>query len=684
MSDKNKKSKTHGAVVAAVIIGCLGLLSVAGALIAVLLGVDPKTTLMAATVFYAVVLTVFLTIWTVSAFKKSKRLEVNESVFGNVTLSFIQKLEMPVVICSDNGRIIWYNTALSSKCNFRGVLYGKYIDNICDATIERIVNGDEENGVDIHFNSEIVVSDGVEETYSARGFDVEINSKHYYMALFSDVTELKSLYVMMEKDDTIIAQAVIDNIDEIAQHERETYATATESVGTILRKYVELNGGVLQSYGNNRFLMVFRAEVLEKFEADRFSMLDEVRKIYIGESTLPITISIGVAKISGSLNEKKTAAQAALDMALQRGGDQVAVKTADGMDYYGGKTKTVQKRSKVRSRVIADELIMLIEKSENVIVMGHRFADFDALASCLAVARIAKYKGVPAYVVCDRNDVNLAGCFAMLAKSGEDYGGMFVDKVEAQDLIRSETLVVVVDVNNIKICEAPDIVNTAKNVVIIDHHRKTAEFDVKPNIVYIEPSASSASELLSEFLEHILPQGALPKVEADLLYSGIMLDTKKFTHNVGTRTFSSALYLRGENANPLVAESLFKIGYKDFVSEAQFESNLVIYKSVIAIALNENETNSALVRINAAKAADRMLTVNGVVAAFAICKSGDNVHISARSDGKINVQRILEKLGGGGHFDAAGAQIGDMTTQQVLIELRKAIDEYFEENADRG
>ncbi|MBQ0125132.1 MAG: phosphoesterase, partial [Clostridiales bacterium] len=211
-------------------------------------------------------------------------------------------------------------------------------------------------------------------------------------------------------------------------------------------------------------------------------------------------------------------------------------------------------------------------------------------------------------------------------------------------------------------------------------HRKTAEFAITPSIVYIEPSASSASELLSEFLEQLIPQGALPKVEADLLYAGIMLDTKRFTHNVGMRTFSSALYLRSENANPLDAEMLFKMGLKDFISEAKFESNVVIYKSVIAIALNENDSGSSVARVNAAKAADRMLGVNGVLAAFALCRLGDSVHISARSDGAINVQLILEKMGGGGHFDSAGAQVKNASTQQALISLRAAIDEYFEEN----
>ncbi|MBR6051283.1 MAG: DHH family phosphoesterase [Clostridia bacterium] len=684
MSEKHKEIKSANISVSAVILGCLGLLLLGISLILITAGMSPVTVLFAAVAAYAVVLAVFGVMWLVRHLKSLHRVEISESIFGIITLSFIQKLYMPVVICDEKGRVVWYNSALSSKFNSRGVLYGKYIDNICNATIERIVKEDNDTGVEVHFNSEVMAEGGVPETFMAKGFEIESKGKKYSMAVFSDITALKEAYSHIERDDTVIAYVMIDNLDELVQYVQDMYGNAADDVEKILLRHTERIGGVLRNYGRNKFLMIFRAEDLETFEAERFSMLDEIREIYIGDTTIPVTISVGVAKIKGTLLEKERTAQAALDMALQRGGDQVVVKSADDIEYYGGKTKAVQKRTKVRSRVIANEFSMLIEKSENVIVMGHRFADFDAIASCLAVARIAKSRGVKAYIVCDRTDKNLAGCFDLLMKSDEDYGDVFVDKVEAQDLIRSESLVVVVDVNNISICEAPDIVNTAKKVVIIDHHRKTAEFKMKPNIVYIEPSASSASELLSEFLEQLLPKGSLPKVEADLLYAGIMLDTKKFTHNVGVRTFSSALYLRSENANPLDAEALFKIGIKDFISEAKFESNVVIYKSVIAIALNESDSNSSLVRVNAAKAADRMLNVDGVLAAFALCKSGDTVHISARSEGKINVQSILEKMGGGGHFDSAGAQMNDTTTQQALISLRKAIDEYFEENRSRN
>ena len=247
-------------------------------------------------------------------------------------------------------------------------------------------------------------------------------------------------------------------------------------------------------------------------------------------------------------------------------------------------------------------------------------------------------------------------------------------------MIHSGTLAVVVDVNNIDFCEAPDVVNTVQNLVIIDHHRKTAEFKNTPKIAYIEPSASSASELMSEFLEQILPQGTLPKVEADLLLAGILLDTKRFTHNTGVRTFSSALYLRSEGASPIDAQDLFKMGIEDFLSEAKFESHVVIYKSVIAIALNDSDENTSIGRVNAARAADRLLGVEGVLAAFALCRIGDTVHISARSQGRINVQLILEKMGGGGHFDSAGAQMKSSSVANALTMLRTAIDEYLAEN----
>lgn len=680
MPEKNNRTRNYSLSAGAIICAALGVIALAVcAIVLAYTDYDPSTVVLCALGCYGGALVLAGVIGFVNnRMFAGDFAEMKGSIFGTISLDFIQKLYLPVLICDEKGKIVWYNTALSSKFRTRGVLYGKYIDNICNATIERIIKSDDE-GAEISFLSASEIADENTEVFLAKGYRVVSKSKVFYITIFDNITEVKKLYAQLEDEETLIAYAVIDNLDELMQYVQELYANASSDVEAILRRHMEKVGGILRDYGHNKFMCVFAAKHLEEFEKDRFSMLDEIREIHVGDTTMPVTISMGISTISGSLYEKERATQAALDMALQRGGDQVVIKTADGVEFYGGKTKTVQKRTKVRARVIANELIMLISAADNVLVMGHKFADFDAFASCIAVVRLAKFCGVQALVVSDRNDKNLSGCFRRL-EGNPEYQNLFVDKIEAQDMIQSGTLVVVVDVNNLDFCEAPDVVNTVQNLVIIDHHRKTAEFKSQPKIAYIEPSASSASELMSEFLEQILPQGTLPKVEANLLLAGMLLDTKRFTHNTGVRTFSSALYLRSEGASPIDAQALFKMNIEDFLSEAKFESNVVIYKSVIAIALNDSNENTSVGRVNAARAADRLLGVEGVLAAFALCRIGDTVHISARSQGKINVQLILEKMGGGGHFDSAGAQMQGSSVANTLTMLRAAIDEYLAEN----
>jgi c-di-AMP phosphodiesterase-like protein len=604
--------------------------------------------------------------------------DIRDSIFGTIALSFTQSAHMPILICDEKGKIIWYSTSLYTDCKAGGVLYGKFLDNICNATMESITQAGDE-GKEVSFLSVGGVESHDADIFNAKAYRAVSKGKIYHVIVFENITETKHLQQRLINEDTMIAYAMIDNLDELTQYMQELYSRTAYDVENILRRMMEKVGGIVRNYGNNKFMLVFEAEHLATFEKDRFSVLDEVREIRVGATALPVTLSMGIAKITGSLYEKERATQAALDMALQRGGDQVVVKGVGEFDFYGGKTKTVQKQDKVRSRVVANELIGLLSTADNVIVMGHKYPDFDAFASCLAVLRLAKFCGVKAFIVCDKTTKTLEPCFRKIEDDPE-YENVFIDKTEAQDMIRSDTLAVLVDVNNIDFCEAPDIVNTARDVVIIDHHRKTAEFKIQPKISYIEPSASSASELLCEFLEQIIPLKTLPKIEADFLLAGIFLDTKNFTHNTGIRTFSSAMYLRGEGANPIDAKSLFNMELDDFRSEASFETNVVMYRSFIALALNENEDNPPIARVNASRAADRLLTVAGVKASFALCRIGDSVHISARSQGKINVQLILEKIGGGGHFDSAGAQMKDSTVANAVSMLRAAIDEYFLEN----
>ncbi|MBR4934028.1 MAG: DHH family phosphoesterase, partial [Clostridia bacterium] len=314
----------------------------------------------------------------------------------------------------------------------------------------------------------------------------------------------------------------------------------------------------------------------------------------------------------------------------------------------------------------------------NVIIMGHKYADFDAFGSCVGIARLCMFCGVPVNIVTDFDDSNLDRCRRWITREN-DYNGVFIDGDSAMDLLNSDTLLIIADVNNRYQFESPALADNAGRICIIDHHRKTADYENPPLITYIEPSASAASELVSEMLEQILPPDELLSVEANLMMAGILLDTNQFAKNTGTRTFSAALYLRGAGADVGEVQELFKTELHDFQRELKFHSNVEIYRNVTAIAIAQGDCTFKD-KIPAAKAADKLLTVEGVKASFAIVPIGSEVHISARSSGTINVQLLLEKLKGGGHFDSAGTRLEGVSVFEAVEMLKRTIDDYLKEN----
>ena len=596
---------------------------------------------------------------------------------SNITLDFIAKLYMPVVICDNSGKIVWYNKAAARAVNSREVLYGSYVDAFCNANISSIMDCDRDGGLDVSVTEKISLemSGGTKRFYRVKGYRFSAQSQTYCFLIFAENTEYMQLSRRVADENTIVAYAMIDNLEELLQQADEGYRNAVNDVEEILKRWAVSVGGIVKEYERQKYVLIFENRYLDQLIENKFPMLDDIREVRVGDANIPVTISMGISRMKGTLAEKEKHAKESMDMALQRGGDQVVLKTLDGVEFYGGRTKTVQKRTKVRARVIASELLMHISRSHNVLVMGHRMADFDSFGACVGIIRLAKFCGVPVNAVVDVNDSNIAPALEKLAGKA-DYDGIFIDSQHALDMIRSDTLLIIVDVNNCQLFEAPDLFESVANVVIIDHHRKTAEFKNTPVLSYIEPSASSACELISELLEQVLPIGSLPKDEADLMFAGILLDTKQFSRNTGVRTFSAALYLRSEGANPVDAQTVFHTSFEDFMRVAKFESNVVIYRDSIAIALCDSDGDPAD-RIAAAKAADKLLTVSGVGASFALCRINNVVHISARSQNNINVQLILEKLDGGGHFDNAGAQLSDISMSEALILLKKAIDDYL-------
>ncbi len=569
----------------------------------------------------------------------------------------------PIIAMDSYGTILWYNDSMSHIIPLEENLVGENIDLLFKEKISAENFG------------EIPLTIG-NKIYSAEGFTVSERGNGLYIAMLTDITALRDAERRYADERVAVAYITIDNVEDILQYVHEKFRDAVSVVDDKLKAWASSINGIIKPYDNDKYIMFFDAVYLNKFIEDRFSILDEIRDTRVGDS-VSVTVSIGVSCVRGSLRTRELAAKEAIDMALQRGGDQAAYKTEDSIEYYGGKTKAVYKRSNVRSRTFTSQLSALIARSDNVIIMGHRFGDFDSLGASVGIARLCMLCGVKTNIAVDMRDKNLAPSISILSQT-EMYSQIFVDNAEALDLVTPDTLVVLVDHNTLDRAQFPDIAKRVNNVAVLDHHRKIDSLPECVKISYIEPSASSACELVTEMLENAVSSQSLLKEVADMLLAGILLDTKQFTRNTGTRTFGAAQYLRGAGASPSNVYNLFKTTADDLSKEARFHTSILTYHDNIAIAACDGQTDGSY-RIIASKAADKMLTLRGIDAAFTLVRIGDYIHISGRSNGNVNVQLILERLHGGGHFDVAGAQVESESITGVLETLKASIDEYFEQ-----
>lgn len=592
----------------------------------------------------------------------------DERGFGAGMMNVASKLRLPAVITDTQGRIIWYNDSMAQVTGKSDKLYGSPITEYTADSAESVTLSED--------GAEGIFMIG-ERSYAAQYYTIGGEDRKYRFVLLDDNTEFLALKDRYRAERTAVMLIIIDNIDELLQFVQENYRAVATEVEQTLKSFASELGGVVREYERDKYMLICDDSAIETCTARKFDILERVKETRVGETSLPVTISVGVARIDGSIEERERAAQSALDTALQRGGDQAVLKTADGVEFYGGRSKPVQKRTKVRARIVATELCTQMSASDNVLVMGHRNPDFDSVGSAVGIARLAMFCGIEVNIIIDPADQTAATCVSQLSGEG-DYSGVFIDPETALDRVRSNTLLVVTDVNNPALFLAPDIVANVGRRVFIDHHRVTADNDTTAKVIsYIEPSASSTCELVAEILEQGLPTDALLPCEANLLYAGIILDTKRFSKNTGTRTFSAALYLHGRGASPAAVDLLFNEDVKDVRREAEFERNVEIYRGVIAVTVFDTAIDSD-VRISAAKAADKLLRIRGVKASFAIVGSDGKICISARSYGEINVQLVLERFGGGGHFGEAGAQVSGKTAAEVRDDLKAVLDEYLE------
>lgn len=462
---------------------------------------------------------------------------------------------------------------------------------------------------------------------------------------------------------------VIDSYDELFDDMKDSeQAKELEAINSLLEEYIGRTSGFLRRLSDSRYIAVVEERDVQWMLEERFDILDKVRALHPGGLT---TLSIGVGHGGETLLECHKMAQESIDIALGRGGDQAAVKTVDGFEFYGGISHGVEKRSHVRSRIIANALRDLIRRSDSVIIMGHRLSDLDAVGSAIGVLRICKMCDVPAVIAVNQKATLATPLLDVFNDAGEEHN--FIDPEETLGVITPNTLLIVVDTYQKRLLESQKIYEKCQRVVVIDHHRMAVGHIDNPLLLYHEPFASSASELVCELLQFMPKEGNITPLEAQALLAGIMLDTRSFALHVGVRTFEAAAWLRSRGAQTADTKLLFNTTKEEYEARAHIVEDAYIYKGC-AVALSEELESSMNVVLP--MAANDLLTINGVDASFVAVAKNGGVNISARSMGALNVQVILEPMGGGGHLMMAGAQIPDCTLKEAEQRIRTEIDNY--------
>lgn len=572
-------------------------------------------------------------------------------------------MEMPIgiMLINDAYFIEWTNPFLASYFD-EETLVGKSLFDVADVLVPLIKH---------EVETEMI-------TLKTRKFRV-IHKREERLLYFFDVTEQVEIEKLYRNEQTVIAIIFLDNYDELTQGMDDQMRGSINNLMTsTLNKWAHENGIFIKRTSSDRYIAVFNEEILLSLEKSKFTILDEIREL-ISLKNVSFTLSIGIGTGVSSLPELGSLAQSSLDLALGRGGDQVAIKLPNGkVKFFGGKTNPIEKRTRVRARVISHALKDLITASDKVIVMGHKNPDMDSIGSSIGIYKVAEMNQKDAYIVLNFNGIDIGVSRLMdEIRQQEKLFSHFITPEEALEMATDKTLLVIVDTHKPSLVMEEKLLSKIDNVVVIDHHRRGDEFIKNPLLVYMEPYASSTAELVTEFLEYQPKNGKIEMIEATALLAGIIVDTKSFTLRTGFRTFDAASYLRGQGADTVLVQRLLREDVETYIKRSKLIESVSLYRDGIAIAKGtEDQLNDQVI---IAQAADTLLTMDGVIASFVISKRSESViGISARSLGNINVQLIMESLQGGGHLTNAATQLTGLTLEETEAQLMKAIDEYFE------
>ena len=602
-------------------------------------------------------------------------LQYIDSVTGSVdTASKSTLINSPLptlVFRPDTGEIIWSNESFLQLAGVREHLFEMRLSEaVPDFQVQWLLSGKQESPERVELNNHrFRVYGSLVRSRNRTGVQSLVATTYWV-----ETTEADHLREVYEASRPVAAILMLDNYEDLMKACEDTQRSAVlAQIDEKLQTWANAGQGILLKTDQNHYLFLFEEQYFQHFVDEKFSILDTVRAIRVAENIHP-TLSIGIGKDSPSIPELYKNAKLSLEMALSRGGDQAVVRNQVDFAFYGGRTKATEKRTKVKSRVMANAFRELIADAGEVYIMGHSFADMDAVGAAAGICCAARKRGKQARIVIDREHTAAETLIARLDALPE-YSGVFLTPAEAFLQMRADTLLVVVDTNRPDMVENPQLLESCNRVAVIDHHRRAATYIENAAFNFHEPYASSASELVTELLQYLVEPTDLLREEAGALLAGIVLDTKHFTQRTGGRTFEAAAFLRRSGADTAEVQRLFQGDLKDMVTKYDIIRRAEMYRSNIAVSVVEEP---GVDRVASAQAADDLLTLKGVQASFVVYAAEGAVLMSARSLGEINVQVILEALGGGGNSTTAGARIEDTDPESVRQQLIGVLDAYFE------
>ena len=644
-------------------------------ILVILCVVEPKAIIPSILAYIAIFV---YTIWSNNKRKTEISEHINELTVSvdKAAQSTIINSPFPLVVLETNGNIIWKSSNFIKE--FANIDTGTTLTDIIKELKLKIENGKNTNNISISESMKIGDKNYkvIAEYTKLREKEHKNSSEYMATVYFLDETNYVKLLEEYNNSRTCIGIIVLDNYEELMQRvTEEEKLKITSNAEKNIYSWVNKYDGLLVKSERDTYVCIFDQFNLEKIKEDKFEILDEIKEIKT-QDNIQLTLSIAISENEKTNSEEYKSAKAVIDIALGRGGDQAIIKQNGKYYFFGGRTQEVEKRTRVKARIVAQALEELMNSASNVIIMGHTNSDIDAMGSGMGVYRIAKTIGKDAYIVNETNGTSLDN-FINDLKDIEEYNDVIIDKAEALNKISADSLLVVVDTDKKNYVEAPELLDKTDKIVVIDHHRRGTDYIENAILTFHEVYASSACELVTELVEYAEKTVKLTKFEVEALYAGIMMDTKNFTFKTGVRTFEAAAFLRKCGVDIIKVKKWFQSDLETYNKISEIVAKSEIIDDTIAISIYDKEDSDA--NITCAKAADELLTISNITASFVIGKMGDKIYISGRSIGDINVQLILEKLGGGGHITVAGAQVEGMTQEEVKQELINRINEYFTE-----